>query len=465
MAATLSKAATAPTRFCSTAANVGEKIDISANGTRTRLFRDVGNVTMDLGGVEHIQLNMLGGADTITVNDLSGTDTSQVNIDLSSPAGSGTGDGAADTVITNGTANNDQISVATSGTSIVVKGLAAQVTVSGAEPLNDSLVVNGGAGNDTIDASHLHAGQVNLTLNGGDGDDKIIGSAGNDVVNGGKGSDVASLGAGNDVFVWNPGDGSDTVDGQAGVDTLQFNGASGNESINIAANGRHVSLTRDVGTVAMDLNSIETINVDALEGTDTVTVNDLSGTDTSQVNIDLAGVNGAPDNVADTVVINGTQHSDAITISTNNGVVTITGLAETVNISNFDANDQIVINGLGGDDVVVASALTGMQLIANGGDGADVLIGSAGNDILHGDAGDDVLIGGPGVDVLDQGPGTGVVIQAPVGAPPVGSAQAAALLGQFMASSFVTAGNGQGAAPIAEAAVANQQPVLAQPHV
>src|SRR5215470_15391315 len=80
-------------------ANIGEKIDISANGSRVRLFRDVGNVTMDLGGIEHIQLNMLGGPDTVTVNDLSGTDTSQVNIDLSAPTGSGTGDGAADTVI------------------------------------------------------------------------------------------------------------------------------------------------------------------------------------------------------------------------------------------------------------------------------------------------------------------------------------------------------------------------------
>ena len=111
----------------------------------------------------------------------------------------------------------------------------------------------------------------------------------------------------------------------------------------------------------------------------------------------------------------------------------------------------------------MASGLTGMQFIANGGDGDDVLIGSAGDDILHGDAGDDVLIGGPGVDVLDQGPGTGVVIQSPVSAPPSSGAQAAALLGQFMASSFVTAGVGQGAAPIAEAAV-NPQPVLAQPH-
>ena len=64
-------------------ANIGENIDISANGARVRLFRDVGNVTMDLNGVEHIQFNALGGADTITVNDLTGTDVTQVAIDLS----------------------------------------------------------------------------------------------------------------------------------------------------------------------------------------------------------------------------------------------------------------------------------------------------------------------------------------------------------------------------------------------
>ena len=443
-------------------ANIAEKIDISANGTRTRLFRDVGNITMDLGGVEHIQLNMLGGADTVTVNDLSGTDTSQVNIDLSAPSGSGTGDAAADTVITNGTANNDQISVATSGTSIVVKGLAAQVTVSGAEPANDSLVVNGLAGNDTIDASKLHAGQVNLTLNGGDGDDRIIGSAGNDVVNGGRGSDVALLGAGNDVFVWNPGDGSDVVEGQSGVDTLQFNGANINESFDISANGSRVRLTRDIGVVTMDLNSIETINVATQGGADTITVNDLTGTATNNVNIDL-GPAGVPDGLPDTVVLNATDGDDVITVSTNNGVVTVTGLAETVTISDFDSNDRIVINGLGGDDVVEATGLTGMSLTANGGDGADVLIGSAGNDILNGGAGDDVLIGGPGQDVLDGGNGNNVLIQSAVGAPPSDGSQAAALLGQFMASSFVTAGDGQGATPIAEAA-ANPQTVLAQPH-
>ncbi|HET7166338.1 MAG TPA: calcium-binding protein [Pseudolabrys sp.] len=445
-------------------ANIGEKIDISANGSRTRLFRDVGNVTMDLGGIEHIQLNMLGGPDTITVNDLSGTDTSQVDIDLSAPTGSGTGDGAADTVITNGTANNDQISVATSGNSIVVKGLAAQVTVSGAESLNDSLVVNGGAGNDTIDASRLHAGQVGLTLNGGDGDDRIIGSAGNDVVNGGRGSDVALLGAGNDVFVWNPGDGSDVVEGQAGTDTLQFNGSNVGENIDISANGSRIRLSRDVGSVTMDVNDTETINVRTLGGEDTITVNDLTGTDVTNVNIDLGAAGGGADDQADTIVLNATDGDDAITVTSNNGVVTVTGLAEVVTISNFDTNDRIVINGLGGDDAIVASGLEpGIQLTLNGGDGADVLVGGAGNDILNGNAGDDVLIGGPGQDVLDGGTGNNINIQSIVATIPNDASHAAALLGQFMASSFVDAGDGQGATPVADQPPA-QQPLLAQPH-
>ena len=45
------------------------------------------------------------------------------------------------------------------------------MTIAGAEGANDSLTVNGLAGNDTIDASALNAGQINLTLNGGDGND------------------------------------------------------------------------------------------------------------------------------------------------------------------------------------------------------------------------------------------------------------------------------------------------------
>ncbi|MGZ3342560.1 MAG: calcium-binding protein, partial [Reyranella sp.] len=311
-------------------------------------------------------------------------------------------------------------------------------------------------GNDTINASGLKAGLVNLTINGGDGDDKITGSQGNDTIFGGRGNDTVSMGAGDDTFVWNPGDGSDTVDGQAGSDTLLFNGANVNENMEISANGTHARLFRDVASITMDLSNIENVDVNALGGADTITVDDLSKTAVKQVNLNLGGADGQPD----TVIINATNGDDVINITNNNGVVTISGLAETVNISGFDANDRIVINGLGGDDVIQASGLSGMLLTANGGDGDDVLIGSRGNDTLTGGNGDDVLIGGGGQDVLDGGPGNNVVLNAATPAP---LAAGLAQLGQAMASTFVATGGGQGGMPMADPA-ANQPPLLAQSH-
>src|SRR5262249_42588710 len=163
------------------------------------------------------------------------------------------------------------------------------------------------------------------------------------------------------------------------------------------------------------------------------------------------GANGAGDGQIDTVVINATNAADSITLTNNNGVITVSGLAETVTITNFEANDKLVINGLGGDDVVNASGLTGMLLTANGGDGDDVLIGSAGDDVLTGGAGDDVLNGGPGQDILDGGPGNNVLIQAPVIAPANGSQAAnVALLTQSMASTFVAAGGAPSGTPIGD---------------
>jgi Ca2+-binding RTX toxin-like protein len=414
-------------------ANVNENIDISSNGSHVRFFRDVGNVTMDLNSVEHIQFNALGGADTINVGDLTGTDTNLVAIDLAA-AGTTSGDGAADRVNVNGTAGDDTIKIARSGGVITVNGLPAQVTIAHAEGANDTLTVNGLGGNDTIDASALPANAINLVLNGGDGNDMITGSAGNDTVIGGRGADVALMGKGDDTFIWNPGDGSDTVDGQAGTDTLLFNGANVSENIDISANGSHVEFVRDVANITMDLNGIEHVQFNALGGADTITVNDLTGTDVNQVSIDLGAVPGSPggDGQVDTVIINGTAGNDVINVTDNNGVVTVTGLASTVTITNFDPTDRLVINGLGGDDVITASGLgTAMQLTANGGDGADVLIGSAGNDVLTGGAGDDVLIGGGGQDVLDGGPGDNVVIAGgAAAAPPASTTVAAAAVPQ-----------------------------------
>jgi Ca2+-binding RTX toxin-like protein len=442
-------------KLVSNGSRANENIDISANGSLVRLAR--GNAGMDLNSIETVQVGAGGGADTITVNDLTGTGTKQIALDLSATPGKGVRQ--PDTVTIDGTANDDHIRIVSSGNSIMINGLAEQVSVSGIDAGKDDLVVNGLAGNDTIDASKLHAGQVNLTLNGGDGNDTIIGSAGNDLVVGGRGNDIAMLGAGNDTFVWNPGDGSDTVDGQAGVDTLLFNGSNVSENINISANGTRAMLTRDVGNVTMDLNSVEHIDVNALGGADTVSVNDLTGTSVNQVAVDLASRPGSNqgDGAVDTVVINGTKGNDTITITNDNGVVKVSGLGADVLISGFEASDRLVINGLDGDDVIDASGFTGMQLTLSGGDGDDVLIGGHGNDILHGDAGDDVLIGGGGQDVLDGGTGNNVVINSATSAP-------VALLNQFMASSFVTGSGGSVGTPITDQAT-HQPPTLAHSHV
>ena len=186
----------------------------------------------------------------------------------------------------------------------------------------------------------------NDTLIGGAGNDTLFGGNGNDTVTGGKGTDTAFLGNGNDTFIWNPGDGNDTVNGQAGFDTLDFNGKNGGETFSIEANGSGgAKFSRVGGTI--DLTSVERIQFEA-QGTtpNTITINDLTGTGVQQVAIDLGS--GAPDDtvngVADTVNIKSTN-GQPITVSDHKGVVTVTGPASTVTISNFETNlDHLVIN-------------------------------------------------------------------------------------------------------------------------
>src|SRR5262249_7544950 len=156
-------------------ANIAEKINILANGQRVRFTRDIATITMDLNNVEAIDFNALGGVDTITVGDLTGTGVTQVNLDLASTPGSGSGDGAADTVVVNGTNAADSINVQGAGSSVVVAGLPAVVAINGSEGANDLLVVQALGGNDTIDASTLPAGVIQLSVDGGAGDDVIRG--------------------------------------------------------------------------------------------------------------------------------------------------------------------------------------------------------------------------------------------------------------------------------------------------
>jgi len=191
-------------------ANINEKIDLSANGGRLRLTRDVGTVTMDTIGVEQVDVNALGGADLITINDLTGTDVSQVNVDLAAPAGSGVGDGEADIVTINATDGDDVIIANGDATSVDVEGSAAAIHITAAEAARDQLIVNAAAGDDVVEASGLAADAIRLVANGDEGDDILVGGAGNDnlvggpdddILNGGPGQDVLDAGTGDNVVI------------------------------------------------------------------------------------------------------------------------------------------------------------------------------------------------------------------------------------------------------------------------
>src|SRR5215217_2506600 len=156
---------------------------------------------MDMAGVERIDLRAVGGADNIVVGDLTGTDLTSLDLDLGGPGGGG--DGAADSITVSGTQNADVFGAAGDAGGLNVFGLHAKINILGQEQANDR-----------------------LTLNGGLGVDKFLGSDGDDLVNGGDGDDVALLGAGDDTFVWNPGDDNDTLEGQSGSDKMAFNGAN-----------------------------------------------------------------------------------------------------------------------------------------------------------------------------------------------------------------------------------------------
>jgi Ca2+-binding RTX toxin-like protein len=389
-------------------ANINEKIDISANGERVRLFRDVGNVTLDLNDVETIQVNALGGADTITVNDLSGTDVTLVLVNLQSGGG---GDAAADTVVVNGRASGDSITVLASSGSASVAGLQELVLVQAIEAANDAVVVQGLGGDDVINAASVPANTLKLTLDGGQGNDQISGSAGDDtilggdgddVVDGNQGNDVGFLGNGDDVFIWNPGDGNDIVEGQADSDTLLINGANAAEGINVAANGGR-AFFRDIGAVTMDLNDVETIHFNALGGADRVVVNDLTGTDVTKVEIDLAGtLNGhSGDLQVDNVTVNGTAAADNVVVTGGAGFFAVQGITPQVTVNHAEAEfDVLTIAALDGDDSVDAQQVAAGQIKLRllGGVGSDTLIGSAGDDFLEGGVGGDVIRGGNGSD-------------------------------------------------------------------
>lgn len=233
-----------------------------------------------------------------------------------------------------------------------------------------AIVVSGGSGNDVLRISDangtftdteittLDGGSGNDTFIGGGGAETYLGGSGNDRADGNRGNDLGIMGSGNDSFTWDPGDGNDVIEGDSGQDTMIFNGAGGAETFDLSANGGRLRFFRQPGNVLMDTNNLEIVVVNALGSSDVITVNDLTGTDVRLADVDLGGALGASggDGAVDTVIVNGTNGDDDVTVS-GDDPIRVQGLVPTVEISDAEANDQLRIETLAGNDDVDTDAL------------------------------------------------------------------------------------------------------------
>jgi Ca2+-binding RTX toxin-like protein len=282
-------------------AGAAELFDVSPDGDRVLFFRNLGNINMDLDGVEAIHVATLGGPDEVTVNDTAGTDLELLTIELEGSIGGGTGDGEVDVVIANG-GDADEVVVAAgdAATGVSIAGLSAAIDILHLDPAIEKLNINPMDGDDTADATGLAAGAAVLTVDGGAGDDTILGGPGADLLGGGggddfidgnQGADTAFMGGGDDTFQWDPGDGSDFVEGEAGFDTLLFNGSAASEIFDASANGDRLRFFRNLGSIVMDVGTTEQIDLRALGGDDATTINDLSGTGVTDVLVDAGDGN------------------------------------------------------------------------------------------------------------------------------------------------------------------------------
>jgi Ca2+-binding RTX toxin-like protein len=223
------------------------------------------------------------------------------------------------------------------------------------------------------------------TVEGLGGDDTINGSSGYDEIYGGAGADIIHAGGGDDV-IWIEADGDapagEQIDGGDGIDTL-FVGPN-----NSYLGGGHISLGGAV------LTSIEYLS-------------STIGT--------LVGVTNAQ--------LSGVAHIYADLYFTEPGAISLTGKESRTGNTVFELNpggNQLDLSGFtatypswftirGGDgaDTLIGSA---GQEDASGGGGSDSFDGGAGSDSLHGEEGNDTLAGGADGDWLDGGDGNDTLI-------------------------------------------------------
>ena len=237
---------------------------------------------------------------------------------------------------------------------------------------------------DTLDASALtpNAGgnaRGRFMLDGGGGDDDLLGSVWGDTLRGGPG---------NDTFT--PNEGSDTIEGGAGTDLLQI--VRDVELIVVASDP-----ITGIGRVAID-PAVDPLDppdeLDSVTDVEDIQIAGGPGDNTFDVTAWKSGtvtVDGASESSADTIRIAG---SGDFTVT--DTAVIVGGGTGTITLANIEVAD---LTGGPGDDTLDASGFSGGAVL-RGGEGNDTLIAGPAGSFLFGEAGDDTLIGGSGNDLL-----------------------------------------------------------------
>ena len=288
------------------------------------------------------------------------------------------------------------------GLSIDVGDGNNRVTFSSIEdPTGPAVTVQGGSGNDVFVAGTAIARSLVL-----------LGGAGNDTLTGGTSADTLQGEAGNDTLTGLLGD--DSLDG-GGSGLTEFNTLVETADVDMALNA--VSLTGGLGN-----DSISNFQFAVLTG-------GASGRIISAAGLISAGIYSGSTPFDGRVTINGAGGNDTLTGSGHGDLLTggdgndqINGgggndtLKESGNF-NFMLTDTS-LSGLGSDilsnigfailtggasnNTLNASAFAGSVTLL-GGAGNDVLIGGSNNDSLLGETGSDTLTGGGGMNTLNGG--------------------------------------------------------------
>jgi hypothetical protein len=356
-------------------ANIGETIDVTANGPRVRVTRNIASINLDVAGVEETHVRAVGGADQITVADLAGTGMRVTDVDLRSTTNDG--DGLADTVTAAGTDGQDRFNVGAAEDEMLLDGPSSDVRVRAGEAQDHARIAAGGEA-DTIVSAIGVPGPGQIDVDGGDGADRATtrGTDGDDEIGIARNGDAAATYATGFGLVNHVAVESLTVQGLDGADNLAaINGI-----------GALTALTLDGGEGADDLRGADGADtlvggngddrLDGNQGADTArlgTGDDTfqwdpgDGSDVVDGNVGADALDFNASNAGEQVEV--TRNAARMRLTRNIGTVAMDfdGI-EAASLQLFGGSDQVTIGDLAGADLKTADVDLSASL--GGGDGA-----------------------------------------------------------------------------------------------